>query len=66
LFHNWETSPSNGRGYPEVAETKGRVVRSTWGLFSLSMDILKTCIREAPEIATRRRKNSQAQTRAVR
>jgi hypothetical protein len=56
LFHNWETTHSDGRGYPEIAESKGSVVRSTWGLLGLSLDILKTCIREAPEIASRRRR----------
>lgn len=66
LFHNWETTRADGRGYPDIADAKGDVVRSTWGLLSLSMDILKTCIREAPEIAIRRRKNSQAQATASR
>ena len=56
LFHNWESTRADECGYPEVAETRGSVVRSTLGLLGLSMNILMTCIREAPEVARRRRK----------
>ncbi len=60
LFHNWESSRADERGYPQVAQTSGNVVRSTLGLLALSMKILKTCIREAPEIAVRKPRKSQA------
>jgi hypothetical protein len=59
LFHNWESRRAGEAGYAEVGEAKGSLVRSVWGLFGMSMNILKTCIREAPELATRKRKISQ-------
>ncbi len=60
LFHNWETTRADERGYPEVAKSEGSVVRSVWGLLGLSLNILKTCIREAPELSIRKRRISQA------
>jgi uncharacterized protein (DUF362 family) len=56
LFHNWETVRADERGYPNVGDTRGTIVRSAWRLFAMSLDILKTCIREAPELALRKRR----------
>ncbi|MDO8631088.1 MAG: DUF362 domain-containing protein [Phycisphaerales bacterium] len=56
LFHNWETVRADERGYPNVGDTRGTIVRSAWRLFAMSLGILKTCIREAPELALRKRR----------
>ena len=60
LFHNWESVRADANGYPAIGEAHGSVVRSFFGLLSLSLKILKTCVREAPELALRKRKISQA------
>ena len=59
LFHNWESRQADETGYPDVGEAGGHVVRSAWGLVGLSMKILWTCIREAPEAAVRKRRGAQ-------
>jgi len=56
LFHNWETVRADERGYPNVGEARGKIVRSAWRLLVMSLGILKTCIREAPELALRKRR----------
>jgi uncharacterized protein (DUF362 family) len=56
LFHNWETVRADECGYPNVADTRGTIVRSAWRLFTMSLGILRTCIREAPELALRKRR----------
>jgi uncharacterized protein (DUF362 family) len=55
LFHNWESLRPDGVGYPDVGSEGGRLVRDAWRLLGMSMRILWTCIREAPELAVRRR-----------
>jgi hypothetical protein len=58
LFHNWDSVQSDDAGYPEVGEARGTLVRNLWGLLRLSLRILWTCIREAPEIKVRKRKTT--------
>ncbi len=58
LFHNWESRQADRTGYPDVGEPGAHVVRSAWGLAALSMKILWTCIREAPETAVRKRRGA--------
>ncbi|MGD2110056.1 MAG: DUF362 domain-containing protein [Phycisphaerae bacterium] len=56
LFHNWESVMPTETGFADVGGTSGRLVRSASGLFRLSVRILLTCIREAPERAVRKRR----------
>jgi hypothetical protein len=56
LFHNWERVTPDARGYPAVGESSGRLVRNAWRLLGMSLGILGTCLREAPELALRKRK----------
>jgi len=60
LFHNWERVAPDAQGWPEVgsaaAEWKGGGAHA----FAESLRILATCIREAPEIAARRRRRAAA------
>ncbi len=58
LFHNWETTRADDRGYSKIGEAHGTIVRSAWRLLGMSWDILKTCVREAPEIALRNRQTT--------
>jgi len=59
LFHNWETRQADDRGYADAGQAHGSVIRSVFGLLGLSLKILKTCIREAPELSVQKRKISQ-------
>lgn len=61
LFHNWEKVRPTEAGYPDVGSTPGRLVRSLGGALALSLRILGTCIREAPEIGLRRRRKVSAE-----
>ncbi len=64
LFHNWESCEPDARGYPDVGGSKGGLVRTAGNLVGLSLRILWTCIREAPELSARkRRRQRQQQTR---
>ncbi|MFN8057602.1 MAG: DUF362 domain-containing protein [Vicinamibacterales bacterium] len=56
LFGNWETTPSTADGYPHVAETSAELSRTGLRALLTSIGILGTCIREAPEIANRKRR----------
>jgi uncharacterized protein (DUF362 family) len=63
LFNNWESVEADQAGYPSVGRSRSGLVRSTWRLLSLSLRILWTCIREAPEFGARaRRKRRQRAT----
>jgi uncharacterized protein (DUF362 family) len=55
LFRHWEHVQSDGRGYPEIPEEGARIERTGVKALGRSLGILATCIREAPEIASRRR-----------
>ncbi len=56
LFHNWSSVTPDEKGYPDVGGTHGNIVRSLLGLLGVSLKVLWTCIKEAPEVAVRRRK----------
>ena len=56
LFHNWESVQADVAGYRDVGQERGQLVRSAVGLLGLSLKILWTCIREAPELAVRKRR----------
>ena len=58
LFHNWDALQPDQAGYPDVGKAGGTIVRSVGGLLRLSLKILWTCIREAPELAVRKRRTA--------
>jgi uncharacterized protein (DUF362 family) len=55
LFANWERLVPDARGFPEVGDAEAELHRSGLGAFAASLGILWTCLREAPELAARRR-----------
>ena len=58
LFHHWETTTPDEKGYPDIATDTPRLARSTWKLLVLAGKILLTCIREAPERTLRKRRRT--------
>ena len=55
LFRHWDRVQSDGRGYPTIPEEGARIERTGLKALTRSLGILATCIKEAPEIASRRR-----------
>jgi len=55
LFANWEHLAPDERGFPEVGEAGAELRRTGLGAFLTSLRLLATCLREAPELAARRR-----------
>ncbi len=55
LFENWGQVPETPEGFPEVGEATPALRKDTKALLKQSLKILGTCIREAPEVAARRR-----------
>ncbi len=62
LFHNWESLTPNDRGWRDVGAQPPGVVRSVASLLGTGLKVLWTCIREAPEFATRRRRKALPRT----
>ncbi len=60
LFHNWEKVEPGADGYPDVGQVHGRLVRGLARTVRMSLSILWTCIREAPEFALRSRRRTPA------
>ena len=60
LFQNWEQvqADAEGNGYPDVGEQAAELKRVGWAAFAKSLSILGTCIKEAPEFSTRKRKRA--------
>jgi uncharacterized protein (DUF362 family) len=56
LFHNWEALVPDAQGFPSVGEQAAEYERTGWRAFAESLRILATCVREAPEVAARRRR----------
>lgn len=56
LFQNWETLTPDAEGFPEVGGAPAEVGRLGARALGQSLGILGTCIREAPEFASRRRR----------
>lgn len=65
LFQNWEHLTPDERGFPSVDGPPGRIVRSGWAAFRESIRLLGMSVREAPELASRRRRR-QLRSRASR
>ena len=55
LFENWEQLTPDANGFPQVGDELGAVKRTGWRAFGQSLGILGTCLKEAPEFASRRR-----------
>ncbi len=62
LFHNWERLTPDDRGWRDVGTQPPGLVRSVASLLGTGLKVLWTCIREAPEFATRRRRKALSQT----
>jgi len=56
LFENWESVSPSEVGYPDVGDRPLVLHKSGWSAFTRSLRILGTCIKEAPEFGTRKRK----------
>ncbi|UCE58931.1 MAG: DUF362 domain-containing protein [Phycisphaerales bacterium] len=56
LFQNWESAQPSETGYPDIGPDTPSLVKGTFKLLGMSLKILGTCIREAPEVAARRRR----------
>jgi uncharacterized protein (DUF362 family) len=55
LFAGWEGATPDARGFAEVPEVPAELRRTGLAAFATSLGILATCLREAPELAARRR-----------
>ena len=62
LFENWEqvASLADANGYPQVGENPAQFTRAGLHAFKQSIGILGTCMKEAPEFASRRRHHKPA------
>ncbi|MFH1746102.1 MAG: DUF362 domain-containing protein, partial [Planctomycetota bacterium] len=56
LFQNWENVQPDENGFPEVGTAPAKLERTGWKAFTKSLNILGTCIKEAPEFGASRRK----------
>jgi intein/homing endonuclease len=61
LFQNWERLAPDARGYPDVGEAPAELSRTGLRAFATSLGVLATCLREAPELAARRRRGAVRQ-----
>jgi len=60
LFQNWERLTPDERGFVDVGAAIPALERTGLAAFRESLKILATCVREAPEIAARRRRKLAA------
>jgi uncharacterized protein (DUF362 family) len=60
LFQNWERLTPDERGFVDVGAAVAALERTGLAAFRESLKILATCVREAPEIAARRRRKLAA------
>jgi uncharacterized protein (DUF362 family) len=60
LFQDWENLESDDVGFPTVGTRTAGLARTGLAAFGTSLKILTTCIKEAPELAQRRRIKSSA------
>ncbi|MBI4719352.1 MAG: DUF362 domain-containing protein [Planctomycetes bacterium] len=59
LFQNFENAKPDATGYPDVGQEIPGLVRGFLRLSWMALKILGTCIKEAPEVAARRRKRAE-------
>jgi hypothetical protein len=55
LFASWETLTPDERGFASVGDATPELERAGLSAFATSLGVLATCLREAPELAARRR-----------
>jgi hypothetical protein len=55
LFASWERLTPDERGFPHLPDETPELQRSGLAAFATSLGVLVTCLREAPELAARRR-----------
>lgn len=60
LFRNWGRAPATPEGFPDVGTAPAAYKRGLVGMLLQAGRILLTCIREAPEVAARRRRRASA------
>ncbi|MEW6321596.1 MAG: DUF362 domain-containing protein [Acidobacteriota bacterium] len=58
LFQNWESLTPGADGFPQVGDAPAHVSRGGRRALVQSLGILATCVKEAPEFASRRRRKS--------
>jgi uncharacterized protein (DUF362 family) len=63
LFQNWEQVQADANGYPDVGQQPARVTRLGAHALWKSAGVLATCLKEAPEFGSRRRRR-KAQPKA--
>jgi len=56
LFEHWEQAVPDAHGYPDVGDRPHRLHKSGMRAFAKSLEILGTCVKEAPEFGRRKRK----------
>ena len=56
LFENFESVNADDAGYPDVGVKPPGLARGALRVIGMSLKILATCLREAPELAARRRR----------
>jgi hypothetical protein len=62
LFRHWERVTPDERGYPVIPEEGAEIQRTGLRALTRSLGILATCIKEAPEFGSRkRRRTAEAQ-----
>ena len=64
LFRHWEHVAADDRGYPSIPPGGPEIRRTGLRAFGRSLGILATCVREAPEFASRRRHRHEKETTA--
>jgi hypothetical protein len=60
LFRHWEHVTPDERGYPAIPEEGAEIRRTGLRALGTSLGILATCVKEAPEFGTRRRRRAMA------
>jgi hypothetical protein len=55
LFRNWENLTSTADGFPQVGSDAAQIEKTGLNALKESFGILATCVKEAPEFASRRR-----------
>jgi len=65
LFQNWERLTPNADGFADVGVEPASAPRAGVRALAQSVGILGTCIKEAPEFASRRRRARPAPHRAA-
>jgi len=58
LFRHWEHVTADDRGFPAIPETGAELTRTGVHALKRSFGILATCVAEAPEFASRRRRRA--------